>query len=51
MPTLQEAEYLYHIAERVTVRKQVPKSFIAYKNNEASDYVPNDGEYADNDIY
>lgn len=51
MPTREEAEYLYHIAERVTVRGQIPKSFIQYSNHEASDYVPNDGAYADNDIY
>lgn len=51
MPTREEAEYLYHIAERVTVRKQIPKSFTHYENGEASDYIPNDGAYADNDIY
>ena len=51
MPTKQEAEYLYHIAERVTVRKQLPATLIRYKNHEASDYIPNDGIYADNDIH
>jgi hypothetical protein len=51
MPTRQEAEYLYHIAERVTVRKQLPATLIRYKNHEASDYIPNDGIYADNDIH
>lgn len=51
MPTRQEAEYLYHIAERICVRKQVPKSLIEYNNGEASEYIPNDQLYADNDIY
>ena len=51
MPTREEAEYLYHIAERITVRKQFPKTFIRYQKGEASDYVPNDSIYADNDIY
>lgn len=51
MPTREEAEYLYHIAERITIQKQWPKTFIKYKHGEASDYVPNDSMYADNDIY
>lgn len=51
MPTREEAEYLYHIAERVTVRGHLPKLLTIYDHHKASNYVPNDGAYADNDIY
>jgi hypothetical protein len=37
-PTLEQATYLYHVADRVC-KGYLPKSLIVYKNGEASDYV------------
>lgn len=35
-PTTKQAEYLYHVAERIMVHGHVPSSFIDYKNGEAA---------------
>jgi hypothetical protein len=37
-PTLEQATYLYHVADRVC-KGYLPKSLIVYQNGEASDYV------------
>mmetsp|Transcript_22430 Transcript_22430/g.40757 ORF Transcript_22430/g.40757 Transcript_22430/m.40757 type:complete len:396 (-) Transcript_22430:544-1731(-) len=37
-PTLEQATYLYHVADRVC-KGHFPKSLIVYQNGEASDYV------------
>ena len=50
-PTRDEAAYLYQIALRITVYKHVPKSFIVYKNGEASDYDPLDDIYKVDDLF
>lgn len=50
-PTTEEAAYLYQIALRVTVYRQVPESFIVYKNGEASDYDPVDDIYKVDDLF
>lgn len=50
-PTREEAAYLYQIALRVTVYKQVPRSFTLYKNGEASDYDPVDDIYKVDDLF
>jgi hypothetical protein len=50
-PTQAEAAYLYEIALRVTVYKQVPQSFIQYKNGEASEYDPVDDMYKVDDLF
>jgi hypothetical protein len=50
-PTQAEAAYLYQIALRVTVYKQVPQSFVQYKNGEASDYDPVDDIYKVDDLF
>jgi hypothetical protein len=41
-PTKEEAAYLYQIAVRVTIDKEVPRSFIEYTHGEASEVNPND---------
>ena len=35
IPTQEEAEYLYKVAERVAVHGYVPSSFIHYRNGES----------------
>lgn len=50
-PTQAEAAYLYQIAARVTVYKQVPRSFTLYKNGEASDYDPVDDAFKIDDLF
>jgi hypothetical protein len=35
-PTRETAEYLYHIAERLMVNGEIPKSYIDYQNGEAA---------------
>jgi hypothetical protein len=50
-PTPDEAAYLYQIALRITVYQQVPRSFILYKNGEASDYDPVDDIYKIDDLF
>lgn len=37
-PTLEQARYLYNVADRVC-KGHLPKSFTMYENGEASDYV------------
>ena len=50
-PTIQEAEYLYEIANRVCNKGQVPQSFIRYHNQEAADYLPQDDLYRIDDLF
>jgi hypothetical protein len=50
-PTQREAAYLYHVAKRVTVYGQKPKSLIEYKHGEAVDYYPVDDLYKVDDLF
>jgi hypothetical protein len=48
LPTRQVAEYLYHIASRICVRKEIPRSLQFYPANTSTYFIPDDSLYADN---
>jgi hypothetical protein len=50
-PTRRQAEYLYNIAVRICIRKQLPKTFRKYTNGEATDYDPIDDIYKVDDLF
>jgi hypothetical protein len=50
-PTPDEASYLYQIALRVCVYKQLPRSYIPFTNGEAVDYVSVDDIYRVDDLF
>ena len=50
-PTEEEAAYLFDVAVRICVHGQIPRSFITYRNGEASDYVPMDDLYKVDDLF
>lgn len=50
-PTQEEAAYLYHVAERITVYGVIPKSFPRVEQGDASHYEPNDDTYRADDIF
>lgn len=50
-PTRAEAKYLYDVAERVCLHGYVPKSLVYYKHGEATDYIPTDDIYKNDDLF
>lgn len=44
-PTVNVAQYLYHIAHRVAINGEVPKSLTRYYNNESAYFTPDDSIY------
>lgn len=49
-PTQAEAQYLYHVAFRVS-KGYVPPSFVKYKHGEAAQYTPQDDLYRVDDLF
>ena len=47
-PTRKEVLYLYHVAQRIMIEKQLPKSLIQYHNQDSVYYEPDDELYANN---
>lgn len=50
-PTIEEAAYLYQIAVRVCIHKQIPRTFTRYTDGEAVDYDPTDDLYRMDDLF
>jgi hypothetical protein len=50
-PSLDEAKYLYHIAHRICIKKDTPRSLVIMPTNESVYYTPDDSLYEDLYIY
>lgn len=50
-PTQDQATYLYNVAERICLQKQVPTTLTRFKHKESVDYEPHDDLYRIDDLF
>jgi hypothetical protein len=50
-PTQEQARYLYNVADRVCVQKQMPRTLTRFQHKESVDYEPQDDLYRIDDLF